>query len=110
MAGEEFAPSTGHKHWHLYVHFIDRFYFSCVRSLLRTVHVDECHGTEFDNYRYVVKEKKIYEEGSCTGKTSLYKDKIERLVQLMTDIKTLNDDELEAKYPYGFFLSLHQDK
>lgn len=84
--------------WYLY-----RVYFSRVRSLLRTAHVDECKGTEFDNYRYVVKEKKIYEEGSCTGKTSSYKDKIERLVQMMEDIKTLSDNELEAKYPYQFF-------
>lgn len=103
VAGEELAPTTGHKHWHLYIHFIDRVYFSRVRSLLRTAHVDECHGTEFDNYRYVVKEKKIYEEGSCTGKTSSYKDKIERLVQLMSEIKTLSDEELESKYLYEFF-------
>lgn len=67
------------------------------------VHIDERKGTEFENYRYVVKKRKIFEEGSCTGKTSSYKDKVERLVEMMHDIKTSTDEKLESKCPFEYF-------
>lgn len=88
---------------YLYCHFADRVYFSRLRAALLTAHVDECRGTEYDNYRYVTKEKKIFEAGQCTEKTSNHKEKIERLLQMMEDIKTLSESELECKYPYKFF-------
>lgn len=95
VAGEELAPSTNHKHWHIYCHFVDRVYFSRLRFTLLTAHIDECRGTEYDNYRYVTKEKKIFEEGQFTGKTSNHKEKVERLIKMMEDIKTLSENELE---------------
>lgn len=103
VAGEELAPSTGKRHWHIYVHFVNRVYFRRIRQGLLTAHIDECRGTEYDNYKYVTKERKIYEDGQCTGKTCSHKEKVERIKEMMEDIKTLSDEELESKYPYEFF-------
>lgn len=51
VAREEKAPTTGHLHWHIYVHFVDRVYFHGVKNILLTAHIDECRGSEIDNYK-----------------------------------------------------------
>lgn len=66
VAGEEFAPSTGHKHIHIFVQFKK----SCRLSILKLcgAHVDKCRGTPQQNRDYVEKGKKIWEYGQMKVK------------------------------------------
>lgn len=48
-----------------------------LKHILPRAHSDECSGSELENYKHVTKEQKIYEEGTVTGNTGDYKNKIE---------------------------------
>lgn len=66
VAGEERAPSTGHKHIHIFVQFKKPCRLSI--SKLCGAHVDKCKGTPQQNRDYVTKNKNIWEVGKMKTK------------------------------------------
>lgn len=66
IAGKEEAPSTGHKHIHMFIQF------SCTMRLciskLQGAHVDKTYGTPQQNKKYIEKGEIIWEEGEMKNK------------------------------------------
>jgi hypothetical protein len=62
VAGEETAPSTGHKHIHIFIQY-EAPKRLCI-SKLEGAHIEKCFSSPQQNYRYVTKGGKIiWEEG-----------------------------------------------
>lgn len=62
IACEEVAPSTGHKHIHIYCQFTSPKKLSIAKCC--GAHIEKCRGTPQDNYNYIIKDGKIiFEEG-----------------------------------------------
>nr|WGN90623.1 replication associated protein [Banfec virus 1] len=58
---EEIAPTTNHKHMHIYVHF-NRSYKLNKRILAIGAHVEKCKGSPQQNIAYIEKNGKIIDE------------------------------------------------
>ncbi|KAK8878123.1 hypothetical protein M9Y10_004887 [Tritrichomonas musculus] len=104
IAAVEYAPSTVHKHIHVYIRFGDTSYESSIRYEIPGAHVELANGNEIQNYDYVTKGKgQTFTTGTPGGKL---KDKLlkkEYLLTIFSDIKTLSDKDLEEKYPSEVF-------
>lgn len=61
ISSQETAPTTGHEHIHIYVHYTTPYKLN--KKILATgVHVDVCRGSPKQNIAYVKKEGNIIEE------------------------------------------------
>ena len=90
IAGKEEAPSTGHKHIHIFVQFS-----KSVRLSLKKVegaHIDKCFGTPQQNKKYVEKGDVIWEKGEMKTKGFL----------TIKEVKNLEEREREA-LPIRFY-------
>ena len=62
VAGEEKAPSTGHKHIHIFIQY-EAPKRLCITKL-EGAHIEKCFSSPQQNYKYVTKNGKIiWEEG-----------------------------------------------
>lgn len=66
IAGREIAPTTGHKHIHVFVQYSRSTKLSIAK--LEGAHVDKCYGTPQQNKKYVEKGEVIWEEGDIKKK------------------------------------------
>lgn len=63
VAGEEYAPKTGHRHYQIFIQF-DR---SCRLTMdrLEGAHIERCYGTPQQNQEYAKKDGNIVWEEGC---------------------------------------------
>ena len=67
---EEIAPTTGHKHWHIYVHFNNPRVIKIKK--LNGAHIEICRGSAIQNIEYIKKNGNILlEEGIAPNFNSL---------------------------------------
>lgn len=70
IACEEIAPTTGHKHYHIYAHFDNTRSLKLER--FKGAHVEICRGSAVQNIQYIKKDGKIiFEEGVPPSSASL---------------------------------------
>lgn len=58
---EEEAPTTGHKHIHIYAHFRDKYRLS-KKIMSHGAHIEICKGSPKQNIEYIRKDGKILDE------------------------------------------------
>lgn len=61
LAAKEIAPTTGHEHIHIYVHFTNTYKLS-KKILAIGAHVDICRGSPKQNITYVKKDGNVLDE------------------------------------------------
>lgn len=88
IVGEETCPTTQRIHYQGYVRFNNRMYFSKLKRMVPTAHLEIARGTERENKRYCSKEGKIiHEEGECESSNtdekggSKVEEKIHKIVE-----------------------------
>lgn len=85
IAAKELAPSTGHAHIHIYVHFNNAR--SLDVSKCEGAHIDICRGSPKQNIDYVSKDGDIIEEVG---------NKPHQGMISIGDIKKMNSDEIDS--------------
>ncbi len=61
LSAEEIAPTTGHKHMHIYVHFNNTYRLN--QKIIKIgAHIDICKGSPQQNINYVKKDGKVIDE------------------------------------------------
>ena len=61
LSCEEIAPTTGHKHIHIYAHF-DKPYKISKKIMKHKAHIEVCKGSPKQNINYIMKEGHILDE------------------------------------------------
>lgn len=61
LSAEEIAPTTGHKHIHIYAHFSQPYRLS-KKILNHKAHIEICKGSPKENIKYIEKDGNILDE------------------------------------------------
>ena len=68
IIGEEQAPTTNKKHFHIYIEFDNACTMSSIKKLFPKAHIEKANGTASQNKVYITKDDKDYKEyGSPTS-------------------------------------------
>ena len=108
---QEAAPSTGHKHIHIYIHFNNSVSLSLKK--LCGAHVEICRGTPKQNIEYIKKDGNIIAEvgnipqwgGYHNIKEMTLDEVIEHTPQFTRIKKEIDEEEREKQ---GFFNMLNE--
>lgn len=84
IACKELAPTTGHEHIHIYVHFKNMIRLSIKKC--NGAHIEVCRGTPQQNIEYIIKDGNILDEIGKRPHQGGYTIK---------DLKKLSNSELE---------------
>ena len=107
VAGEERAPTTGHRHIHIFAQFKHSTRLSLNR--LNGAHVDKCKGTPQQNKAYVEKGKKIWEFGKMKTKGWLSIENVKQMssterfslpiqyYRIVKDMNLIDENKLHVK-------------
>lgn len=100
IACKEIAPTTGHEHIHLYVHFTQTYQLS--RKILSYhAHVEKCRGSPRQNIAYIRKDGDIiYERGEEPHQGSIIS------VKELMEVKNVED--LEDYHAANTYLKIKQ--
>lgn len=111
IACEEIAPSTGHKHIHLYVQF-----GRSVRLSLKKIcgsHVEKCRGSPQQNVAYIKKDGNIiWEKGEMKRKGGITINEIKDMdkeqrnelpAQLYNIVNKINNEEAKSVNPLEYY-------
>lgn len=107
ILGFEEAPSSGTKHFHLYIRLNQRMYRNTIKCLIPNSVIEVAKGDEQQCFNYCSKTGNYEEYGERLKKVDEYVSKIEKFKEMLNDLMTLKWQEFEAKWPYE---SYHQKK
>lgn len=99
LSAEEVAPTTGHKHMHIYVHFNNTYKLN--QKIIKIgAHIDICKGSPQQNIKYVKKDGNVIDEiGEPPQQGGLR----------VKDLKELDSpDELDWKQ-YNTYMKIHEN-
>lgn len=99
----QYTPTTDHKHVQIYMRFRNGKYLQDQQAELIGAHIELGKGNEIENYKYVTKSGgPSWMLGNPKGKLHVIKRRILKNNTIWY-LKTLSDQEIEAKHTSGFF-------
>ena len=109
IIGHEICPTTGRKHWHMFIYFKNPRSIEATTKRFRPHHVETCHGTIDQNIDYVKKDGD-YEEFGVRPRQGRRVD-IEDLKEMkkMRDIVEATPDPRNIRMMEKY-LTYHEDR
>lgn len=98
LAALEKAPTTGHEHIHIYIHFTDHYKLS-KKILSFGAHIDICRGSPQQNIKYVKKDGNILDEIGNEPHQGL---------KTVNDLKQMDISEIPPQY-YNIYKKIKED-